>query len=99
MAQHFLDIVADLRAQKVVQAVADAALSIPGEGLQRLPDGVVAVLVCDDGEGGAQLFLVAELIISLAISKQILHIGVGERRALPLPADVPDDVDPVGEQV
>ena len=99
MAQHFLDIVADLRPQKVVQAVADAALSVPAQGLQRLPDGVVAVLVGDDGEGRAQLFLVAQLIISLAIPKQILHIGVGERRSLPLPADVPDDVDPVGEEI
>ena len=99
MAQHFLDIVADLRAQKVVQTVADAALSVPAQALQRLPDGVVAVLVGDDGEGRAQLFLVAELIISLAIPKQILHIGVGQRAALPLPADVPDDVDPVGEEI
>ena len=74
-------------------------LFVPAQGLQRLPDGVVAVLVCDDGEGGAQLFLVAQLIISLAIPKQILHIGVGERRALPLPADVPHDVDPVGEEI
>ena len=99
MAQHLLDIVADLRPQKVVQTVADAAPAVPGEALQRLPDGVVAVLVCDDGEGRAQLFLVAQLIISLALPKQILHIGVGERAALPLPADVPPDVDPVGEQV
>ena len=72
--------------------------SIPLQAVQVIPDGVVAILVGNDADGGFNL-LFAENAVLLHSPQDILHIGVVQRLAGAGPAHRLYDVDALAQQV
>jgi len=66
--------------EEVVQDVGYPLCSIPLQAVQIVPDGVVAILVGNDADGGFDLLFAGNAVL-LHSPQDILHIGVVQRLA------------------
>ena len=82
----------------MVQDVGYPCRAVPLQAVQVIPDGVVAILVGNDADGGFNL-LFAENAVLLHSPQDILHIGVVQRLAGAGPAHRLYDVDALAQQV
>ena len=85
----------------MAQAKADSLGSVPGQAVQVVPDGVVAVGVCRKVGGVCYLFLAVQAVGLFQLQPDILHVRVGQGAAAGpvLPADGPQQVYTLGQQV
>ena len=81
-----------------MQDVGYPLCSIPFQTVQIVPDGMIAVLVGNDADGGFN-FLLAGNAVFLHPTQDILHVGVAQRLAGAGPAHRLYDVDALTQQV
>ena len=81
-----------------MQDVGYPLCSIPFQTVQIVPDGMIAVLVGNNADGGFDLLL-AENAVLLHSPQDILHIGVVQRLAGARPAHGLHNVDALAQQV
>ena len=84
--------------EEVVQNVGNPLCAIPLQAVQVVPDGVVAVLVGNDADGGFDLLLAGNTVF-LHSPQDILHIGIVQGLAGARPAHRLYDVDALAQQV
>jgi len=84
--------------EKMVQDVGYPLCSIPFQAVQVVPDGMIAVLVGNDADGGFN-FLFAGDAVLLHSPQDILHVNVVQRLAGAGPAHGLYNVDALAQQV
>ena len=70
--QGFIGVIVHISPQKVPQTEADALSPVPCKAVQKIPDGVVLILIRHNPDGGFNLFLTGKPVGFLQIEKQIL---------------------------
>ena len=90
--EHFLHIIAFLCTEKMMQAGAYSRLSIPCQTVQYIPNRMVAVFVCHNGERSQQFLLTGQAIILLKVEKKIFYINIGQRTGSSVPTQIPDNI-------
>ena len=83
----------------MVQAGADAWLPVPYKAVQPFPDRVVAVFVGGNLKRRRNLLFAGDPIGFLKIQEQIFHIGIRNDAGTPAPAQVPDNINALRQQV
>ena len=81
-----------------MQDVGYPLCSIPLQAVQIVPDGVVAILVGNDADGGFDLLFAGNAVL-LHSPQDILHIGVVQRLARSRPAHGLYNVNALAQQV
>ena len=84
--------------EEVVQNVGNPLCAIPLQAVQVVPDGVVAVLVGNDADGGFDLLLAGNAVF-LHPAQDILHVSVVQGLAGAGPAHGLHNVDALAQQV
>ena len=97
--QRFFGVGVLIRAQKAVQAVTDAVLPVPHKGVEKVPDGMVAVFIGCHHDRILQLLFHHQTIGLLEVHEQILDVHVAQGGALPVPAQGLDHIHLPGEQI
>ena len=67
-------VIVHISSQKVPQTEADALSPVPCKAVQKIPDGVVLILIRHNPDGGFNLFLTGKPVGFLQIEKQILGL-------------------------
>ncbi len=83
----------------MVQAGTDTLGSIPGQAVQVVPDGVIAIFIGNDPDGGGNLLFAGQPVCFFQIQEQIVHIRVCDGGAGTVVADGLDDVGSLGQQI
>ena len=83
----------------MVQAGADTGLSVPYKAVQTLSDRVVAVLISGNLKRRRNLFFTGDPIGFLKVQEQIFHIGIRNDAGAPAPAQIPDNINALRQQV
>ena len=81
------------------QTEADALRPVPCKAVQKIPDGVVLILIRHNPDGGFNLFLTGQPVGFLQIEQQILHVCIGQGCAFSVKTDGLYDVLSVGQDV
>ena len=97
--QGFIGVIVHISSQKVPQTEADALRPVPCKAVQKIPDGVVLILIRHNPDGGFNLFLTGKPVGFLQIEKQILHVRIGQGCAFSVKTDGLYDVLAVGQDV
>ena len=84
--------------EKMVQNVSYPPRPIPFQAVQVVQDGMIAVLVGNDADGGFNLLFTGDAVF-LHSAQDILHVGVVQRLAGAQPAHRLYDVDALTQQV
>ena len=84
--------------EKMVQDVGYPLCAIPLQAVQVVPDGMIAVLVGNDADGGFNFLFTGDAVF-LHSPQDILHVGVVQRLAGAGPAHRLYDVDALAQQV
>ena len=74
--QGFIGVIVHISSQKVPQTEADALSPVPCKAVQKIPDGVVLILIRHNPDGGFNLFLTGQPVGFFQIEKQIFHVRI-----------------------
>lgn len=88
-----------VRAQKAAQAVPDAVFPVPYQGVEEIPDGMIAIFIGHHHDRILQLLFHHQAIGFLEVHEQVLDVHITQSRALPVPAQGLDHIHLPGEQV
>lgn len=97
--EHFFHVVALIRPQKVMQAGAYPGYAVPNQAIQHILNGVIAIFVCYDRERRHQLLFTGQAIVLLKVKEQIFDIGIGQGAGTSAPAQIPHNINTVGQQI
>ena len=82
-----------------MQNVGYPLCSIPFQAVQVVPDGVIAIFVGNDPDGGGNLLFAGQPIGFFQIQEQIIHVRVRDGGAGTVVADGLDDVGALRQQI
>ena len=88
-----------VRAQKAVQAVPDAVFPVPHQGVEKIPDRMVAAFIGHHHDRVLQLLFHHQAIGFLEVHEQVLDVHIAQGGALPVPAQGLDHIHLPGEQI
>ena len=82
-----------------MQARAYPGLAIPHQTVQHILNGMIAVFICHDGESCHQLLFTGQAILLLKVKEQIFDIGISQGAGVSTPAQIPHNINTVGQQI